>query len=152
MGIFRSDKWECYRCGETYRSNPSECSECGYTVLTQYHEGEGKPSKSWKTKPVSDQESQKVVWYCDKCKQKHIDDPKQCKVCGTEEFKKVGGKYVEPDENHQYTRPDDDVETISNVREATSSPVQPGSDDSNLGLYAGVLLLVIFVALILYLL
>ncbi|MBX0325601.1 hypothetical protein EGH21_21495 [Halomicroarcula sp. F13] len=105
-----------------------------------------------KTQPASDQESRKVVWYCDKCKQKHIDEPEQCKVCGTEEFERAGGKSAKPEEVHQYTRPDDDAETISNVREATSSPVQPESDDNNLGLYAWFLLLVIFVALIFYLL
>lgn len=151
MGLFRSDKWECNRCGETHRSNPSECSECGYTVLTQYHEDEGGSAKERTTQPVLDEESRKKVWYCDKCKQKHTAQPEQCKVCGTEEFTKVGGNSANNEEDHQYSRPDENAETISNVREATSSPEKPASG-SNLGLYVRILVFVVIAALILYLL
>jgi hypothetical protein len=74
----------------------------------------------------------------------------QCKVCGTETFKKVGGKSVGSEEDHQYTPPDDGVKTISNVREATGSPSQPESDESAFGPYVLILLLMIVVVLALY--
>jgi len=90
------------------------------------------------------------VWYCEKCKQKHTEEPEQCKVCGTERFKQVGEKPLGDSEDEQYTRPGDDVETISNVREATSSPLQPGSENNNLGFYAGILILLFLFGLAFY--
>ncbi|MBX0323888.1 hypothetical protein EGH21_12690 [Halomicroarcula sp. F13] len=103
------------------------------------------------TQSTSESEHQEEVWYCKKCKQKHTEEREQCKVCGTEEFKKVAPEPSE-DSDNQYTHPDDDVETISNVREATSSPAQPGSGDSNLGFYLTILLLVILAGLAIYIL
>ena len=88
--------------------------------------------------------------YREKCKQKHTEEPEQCKVCGTVTFTTVGRKSTEESEDEQYTRPDDDAETISNVREATSSPLQPGSENSNLGFYAGILILLLLVGLVFY--
>ena len=150
MGLFGSDKWECNSCGATFQSNPSKCSECGHTVLTQYREDDPPPTRPSSRKSIPESASQKVVWYCEKCKQKHTEEPEQCKVCGTVTFTTVGRKSTEESEDEQYTRPDDDAETISNVREATSSPLQPGSENSNRGFYAGILILLLLVGLVFY--
>jgi len=152
MGLFGSDKWECNSCGATFQSNPSKCSECGHTVLTQYREDEPPPTQPSSRQSTSESASQKVVWYCEKCKQKHTEEPERCKVCGTEQFKQVGENSPRDGETEQYTHPDDDVETISNVREATSSPVEPDSGNSNLGFYAGILILLILLGLTFYVL
>ena len=152
MGLFGSDKWECNSCGATFQSNPSKCSECGHTVLTQYREDDPPPTQPSSRQSTPESASQKVVWYCEKCKQKHTEEPEQCKVCGTEQFKQIAENPPGDGETEQYTHPDNDVETISNVREATSSPVEPDSGKSNLGFYAGILILLILLGLTFYVL
>jgi len=143
MGSFRDDRWECNSCGATYRSNPSKCSECGHTIFTQYRESDDQPAQAHSYHSSPETDSNKVVWYCGKCKQKHAEEPETCKVCGTAEFKQVTENPAEDDADNQYKQPEDGVETISNVREATSSPVHSETEDSNLGVYAGVAILIL---------
>lgn len=118
----RSPKWECERCGETYRSNPQECNNCEYTVFKKYTDDSTSSSSG------SSRFSHGGPWACSRCGYRHDRKPFTCDNCGGNAIRKAPRRNVETaDTNSSYG----DVKTIH-----TTAP-PPGEIRSSKPSYIG---------------